>query len=50
MEQLLSVEEFGRRLGGISAATIHTWLCHGRFGLERQKVGRRTMLLESDLI
>ena len=47
---LLSVAEFGRRLGGISPYTIHTWLSLGKFGLERVKVGGRTMLHESDLL
>jgi predicted site-specific integrase-resolvase len=48
-DQLLSVKEFGRRLGGISPATIATWLSTGRFGLQRVKIGRRTMLREEDL-
>jgi hypothetical protein len=47
---LLSVEEFGRRLGGISPATIHSWLTLGKFGLERIKVGGRTMLDEAQLL
>jgi hypothetical protein len=50
MEPLLSVEQFGARLGGISPATVHTWLSQGRFGLERTKVGSRTMLRESELL
>lgn len=49
-ERLLSIPEFAARLGGISPATVHTWLCIGRFGLERTKVGRRTMLRESELL
>jgi hypothetical protein len=47
---LLSIEEFGKRLGGISPATIHTWLSLGKFGLERTKIGSRTMLVESELL
>jgi hypothetical protein len=50
MEDLLSVEEFGRRLGGISPATVHTWLSLGRFGLQRTKIGSRTMLAQSELL
>lgn len=50
LETLLSVKEFGARLGGISPATIHTWLCNGRFDLKRTKVGSRTMLAESELL
>ena len=49
MEEMLSVEEFAKRLGGISAATVHTWLSLGRFGLRRTKVGSRTMLAASEL-
>jgi hypothetical protein len=48
-EKLLSISEFCERLGGISPATLYTWLSLGRFGLERTKVGSRTMLRESEL-
>ena len=47
MEQLLSVEEAARRLGGISKWTLHAWLSQGR--LRRTKVGGRTMIRESEL-
>jgi excisionase family DNA binding protein len=47
MKNLLSVEEAARRLGGISKWTIHSWLSQGR--LRRTKVGRRTMIRESEL-
>jgi predicted site-specific integrase-resolvase len=50
MEQLLSVEQFAARLGGISPMTVHTWLSLGRFGLVRTKIGSRTMLAESELL
>lgn len=47
MENLLSVPEAARRLGGISKWTIHAWLSQGR--LQRTKVGGRTMIRESEL-
>jgi excisionase family DNA binding protein len=47
MEQLLSVEDAARRLGGISKWTVHAWLSQGR--LQRTKVGGRTMIRESEL-
>ena len=47
MEQLLSIEETARRLGGISKWTVHAWLSQGR--LRRTKVGGRTMIRESEL-
>ena len=47
MENLLSVEEAARRLGGLSKATIAAWLSQGK--LNRTKVGRRTMIRESEL-
>jgi excisionase family DNA binding protein len=37
MENLLSVEEAARRLGGISKWTVHAWLAKGK--LRRTKVG-----------
>lgn len=46
---LLSVQEFGKRLGGISPATIYTWLSLGKFGLIRTKIGSRTMIAETEL-
>ncbi len=47
MENLYSVEEAARLLGGISKWTIHAWLTKGR--LQRTKVGSRTMIRESEL-
>lgn len=47
MDQLFSVEQAAVRLGGISKWTIHAWLAKGK--LRRTKVGRRTMIRESDL-
>jgi excisionase family DNA binding protein len=48
MEQLMSVEEAARRLGGLSKWTIHAWLSQGK--LRRSKVGSRTMIAESELL
>jgi excisionase family DNA binding protein len=47
MENLLSVEETAKRLGGISKWTVHAWLSQGK--LQRTKVGGRTMIRESEL-
>ena len=47
MEQLLSVAEAAKRLGGISKWTLHAWLSQGR--IQRTKVGSRTMIRESEL-
>ena len=47
MEQLFSIEEAARQLGGISKWTIHAWLSQGK--LQRTKVGGRTMIRESEL-
>jgi excisionase family DNA binding protein len=47
MERLLSVDEVARLLGGLSKWTIHAWLSQGK--LQRTKVGRRTMIRESEL-
>ncbi len=47
MENLLSVSETARRLGGISKWTVHAWLSQGK--LQRTKVGGRTMIRESEL-
>jgi excisionase family DNA binding protein len=47
MDELLSIEEAARRLGGLSIYTIQAWLSKGR--LPRTKVGARTMIRESDL-
>ena len=47
MDNLLSVAEAAKRLGGLSKWTIHAWLSQGR--LQRTKVGGRTMIRESEL-
>ena len=47
MENLLSVEEAAKRLGGLSKWTVNAWLSQGR--LQRTKVGSRTMIRESEL-
>jgi excisionase family DNA binding protein len=47
MDDLLSVSEVARRLGGISKWTVYAWLSQGR--MERTKVGGRTMIRESEL-
>jgi excisionase family DNA binding protein len=48
MERLYSVEGAARKLGGLSKWTIHSWLSKGK--LRRTKVGRRTMIRESELL
>lgn len=47
MERLYSVEEAALLLGGISKWTVHAWLSEGK--MKRTKVGRRTMIRESEL-
>jgi excisionase family DNA binding protein len=47
MENLLSIDEAARRLGGVSKYTVQAWLSSGK--LQRTKVGSRTMIRESDL-
>jgi excisionase family DNA binding protein len=47
LENLFSVEEAAKRLGGISKWTVHAWLSQGK--LQRTKVGGRTMIRESEL-
>jgi len=46
-EELVSVAEAAKRLGGISKWTVHAWLSQGK--LQRTKVGGRTMIRESEL-
>jgi len=48
MDPLFSVEEAARRLGGVSPWTVRYWLSAGR--LTRTKIGRRTMISESELL
>lgn len=47
MENLYSVAEAAKKLGGISPWTVYTWLSQGK--LQRTKVGGRTMISESEL-
>jgi excisionase family DNA binding protein len=47
MENLYSVSEAARRLGGLSPYTIHSWLSKGK--LKRVKLGGRTLIAESEL-
>ncbi len=47
MDNLVSVKEAARRLGGISYWTVCAWLSQGK--LKRTKVGGRTMIRESEL-
>jgi hypothetical protein len=47
-ERLHSVESAAAFLGGISPSTIRDWLWRKR--LTRIKVGRRTMVRESELL
>lgn len=48
MENLISVEEAAKRLGGLSKWTVHAWLSQGK--MQRTKVGGRTMIRESELL
>ncbi len=48
MENLFSVEEAAKRLGGLSKWTINKWLTEEK--LLRTKVGGRTMIRESELL
>ena len=47
MDELISVSEAARRLGGIAKSTVYAWLADGR--LQRTKVGSRTMIRQSEL-
>jgi excisionase family DNA binding protein len=47
MEKLYSIEAAAKRLGGISRHTVVAWLSKGK--LQRTKLGRRTMIAESEL-
>jgi excisionase family DNA binding protein len=47
MERLYSIADAAAALGGISKKTVETWLSKGR--LRRTKVGRRTLIRESEL-
>ncbi len=47
LEDLISVSEAARRLGGIAKSTVYAWLTDGK--LRRTKVGSRTMIRVSEL-
>jgi excisionase family DNA binding protein len=47
VEKLYSIEDAAKALGGLSPGTISVWLSQGK--LKRTKVGRRTMIAESEL-
>ena len=47
LETLYSIEQAAQKLGGISRFTIEQWLSLKK--LQRTKVGRRTMISESEL-
>lgn len=47
METFFSIEDAARNLGGISPWTVRAWLSQRR--LKRTKVGRRTVIAESEL-
>ena len=47
MEPLYPIEEAAQKLGRVSRHTVVAWLSQGR--LRRTKVGRRTMISESEL-
>ena len=47
LENLYSLGEAARKLGGISIWTVRAWLSQGR--LRPTKVGRRTMVSEREL-
>lgn len=47
MDRLHNVKSAGQFLGGIAPATIRVWIWRGL--LTRVKVGRRTMVRESEL-
>jgi hypothetical protein len=48
MEELHSIEQAGKRMGGISKETVQAWLSQGK--LTRTKVGARTMISEKSIV
>lgn len=48
LEPMYSVEEAGKKLGGVSRWTIYAWMSRGK--LERTRVGGRVMVKESSLL
>lgn len=47
MDELVSVDEAARRLGGLSRWTVYAWL--SRKKLRKTRVGGRVMIAERDL-
>jgi excisionase family DNA binding protein len=47
MEELYSVKETARRLGGVTEWAVYAWFSQGK--LRRTKVGSRSMVKKSDL-
>lgn len=47
LEKLYSIDAAAAALGGISRYTVVLWLSRGK--LQRTKVGRRTMITESEI-
>jgi excisionase family DNA binding protein len=47
VEELISIQEAAKRLGGISVWTVRGWISQGR--LRKTKVGGRTMLEVTEL-
>lgn len=47
MEELLTIDEAAKRLGGLSPYTVQAWLSQGR--IRRTKVGRLTRIRASEL-
>jgi hypothetical protein len=48
LDELHSVEETTRRLGGVSKWSIYSWMSQGR--LRKTKVGSRVMTCERDIL
>ncbi len=48
MQELHSIEEVTRRLGGVSKWSVYSWLSQGK--LRKTKIGSRVMVAESDLL
>ena len=47
MDDLYSINAAAAKLGGVSPGTIRLWLSQGK--LKRTKIGRRTMISETEL-
>jgi len=48
VENLFSVKDAAKKLGGISPWTIYSWLSKGK--IRRVKIGSRTLIAESELV